>query len=243
MVEQAVSERVQQIKDLIEEARQAKELSNDQARVASVALNLEENDAMLACRLVCQGADPASLDYIDTGDVDELVMEAHKNGPGVYKADDPNRLDYLALCALSADESKGTTGVRGRFHGFLRAMQVLGMEDPQLREDVMEGLGKRELEKIQNLPYVTNQVLGTVMRIYTTDRGFAQAAWAGQSVAAVLGTGHDGKPYLALGAPPYCPTLKEQGIEVDKDLYPRFGIVSNPDEVGRVMRETDLTPG
>ena len=234
---------VEKILSLIEEARVAKALTNDQARVASVGLALEGDEAMLACRLIAQGSDPASLDYIDTGEVSAKVALAHKEGPGVFKADDPDRLDYLSLCALSADESQDTGGVRGRFYGFMHAMEILGM-DERWRENVMEGLGRLELKKIMSLPYVTNQVNGVVMRIYTTDRGFAAAVWDEkdpQLVAAVLGH-FNGEPYLAIGIPPYPPTLAEQGIKVDKLHAPRFGIVENPDEVGRVIKETGLGP-
>jgi hypothetical protein len=46
----------------IEEARRSGALSNDAARAASVVLTLEGHDAMLACRVVAQGADPASIE-------------------------------------------------------------------------------------------------------------------------------------------------------------------------------------
>ena len=69
---------VGEILSLIEKARKAGLVGDDQARVASVALDLEGNDALLACRLIAQGADPASLDYLDTGEIAPKVMDAHR---------------------------------------------------------------------------------------------------------------------------------------------------------------------
>lgn len=235
-----MNESVTNILNLIEEARTTGKLGNDQARTASVALGLEGNDALLACRLIAQGSDPASLDYLDTGDVSPKIMEAHRNGPGVFEADDPLLNDYLALCALSADESQGAhESVRGRFFGFFRAMLRLEHPDEAFKTAAMEQLGRAERERILGLSYSVATVGGRSMRVYQSDRGFAAAAWDGESCAAVLGV-YDGKPYLSVGAPPYQPTLKEQGVKVDKALYPRFGIVESETEVSRVIEETGL---
>jgi hypothetical protein len=239
-----MNERVRKILDLIEEARVAEDLGNDQARTASVALGLEGHDAMLACRLIAQGSDPASLDYLDTGEVDPKIMLAHREGPGIYEssADRWLRRDYLALCALSADESQGTGTMRERFWGFYEAMKRLTYEDEVFREAAMDRLGQVELSKIMALPYKWAKVGGVAMRVYTSDRGFAAAVWDEedpQTVAAVLGI-WNGEPYLAVGAPPYHQTLAEQGIKVDKVKTPRLGIIEDPDEVARVIKETEL---
>ena len=94
--------------------------------------------------------------------------------------------------------------------------------------------------KIENLPFSVATVAGRSMRVYTTDRGFAAAAWDGECCAAVLGTGSDG-PYLAVGAPPYHPPLGDQGVKVDKSISPRFGIVTDKDKVASVIAETGLS--
>jgi hypothetical protein len=235
-----MNEAVAKIRHLIEEARAAGALGNDQARAASVALGLEGNDALLACRLIAQGPDPASLDYLDTGEVAPKIMDAHRSGPGVFKGDDPELNDYLALCAMSCDESQGALdSVRGRFYGFFRAMQRMENPDEEFKAAAMEQLGRAERERIQGLSYSVATVGGRSMRVYQSDRGFAAAAWDGESCAAVLGT-YDGKPYLSIGAPPYCETLEDQGVKVDKALSPRFGIVESEAEVARVVEETGL---
>lgn len=234
-----MNESVTKIVALIEEARRNEEIGNDQARAASVALTLEGHDALLACRLIAQGSDPASLDYLDTGEVNPKIMDAHRNGPGIYEIGDPDLIDYLALCALSADESQGTGSVRDRFWGFLRSVQRLAHDDTEFLEAAMTELSRRELEKIQNLPYSVATVAGRSMRVYQSDLGFAAAAWAGESCAAVLGT-YNGVPYISIGAPPYQPTLEEQGVKVEKAISERFGIVESEAEVARVIEETGL---
>jgi hypothetical protein len=230
---------VARIVGLIEQARATRQLGNDQARAASVVLALEGDDAMLANRLISQGADPASLDYIDTGEVTPKIRQAHRNGPGVYEPGDPERMDYLALCALSADESQGTGTVRERLWVFFEAMRRLNHEDPEFQAAAMAELGRRELAKIENLPYSVATVGGRSMRVYVTDRGFAAAAWDGECCAAVLGRDENG-PYLAVGAPPYANTLAELGVEIDKAISDRFGIVTDESAVTAVVKETGL---
>jgi hypothetical protein len=235
-----MNEAVTKILALIEEARKSEQIGNDQARAASVALTLEGNEALLACRLVAQGADPASLDYLDTGEIAPEIMEAHRKGPGVFKQGDPRINDYLALCAMSDDESQGAgDSVRGRFFSFFRAMVRLENPDEEFKAAAMEQLGRAERERIDNLSFSVATVGGRSMRVYQTDRGFAAAAWDGESCAAALGV-CDGKPYLSIGIPPYHPTLADQGIRVDKEHSPRFGILENEDEVARVIEETGL---
>lgn len=231
----------QEILEAIEEARLAEELTNDQARAASVCLGLEGDEAMLACRLM-QGADPASLDYLDTGAVSSMIQRAHRDGPAVYTRDDPELLDYLALCALSADESREST-LRTRVLGLARAMRILNESDGEFRDAALVAMGAKEMEKIEALPYKELTVHGTPMRVYNSDRGFVAAAWAGEQVAATLGS-YNGEPYLAVGAPPQAPTLEEQGVPVDKTISPRFGIISEPNEVARVETAfLGATPG
>lgn len=235
-----MNERVKKILSMIEEARLDGELGNDQARAASVALELEGNEAMLACRLIAQGADPASLDYLDAGDVDPKLMAAHRNGPGVYEVDDPKLLDYMALCALSEDESQqdGST-LRGRFWRFFHALQRLNHPDEEFREAALDHLGAQELTRIRNLPYTVATVGGRSMRVYTSDRGFAAATWDGEACAATFGH-YDGKPYFAVGAPPESPPLSDLGVEVDKPLSPRFGIVEDEAKVAAIREEAGL---
>jgi hypothetical protein len=230
---------VARIVGLIEQARATRQLGNDQARAASVALTLEGDDAMLANRLISQGADPASLDYLETGEVTPKIRQAHFNGPGAFEADDPARMDYLALCALSADESQGTGTVREKFWGFFEAMRRLNYSDLDFQEAAMAELARRELDKIENLPYSVATVAGRSMRVYVTDRGFAAAAWDGECCAAVLGRDESG-PYLAVGSPPYANTLEELGVEIDKEISPRFGIVTDGAKVASVVEETGL---
>ena len=92
-----------------------------------------------------------------------------------------------------------------------------------------------ELKSIMDIPFSTAVVGGVTMRVYDSDRGFAAAVWDTsdpQDVAAVMCDTH-----LMVGCPPYKPTLEEQGIAVDKPLYPRFGIVQDPAEVKRIKAE------
>jgi len=216
---------VAEILGLIEQARANNEIGNDQARAASVALQLQGDDALLACRVIAQDSDPASLDYLDTGSIAPKIMDAHLGGPGVFKADDPDLDDYLALCALSSDESRSGKGtLRGRMWGFFYAMTRLSNPDDDFREAALKQLAREELSRIRSLKYRTGVVGGQSMRIYNSDRGFAAAAWDGESVSAVQSEDSNGA-FLAVGAPPYCPPLSDQGVTVDKAISPYFGIV------------------
>lgn len=225
--------RVRRALALIEEARSVGELGNDQARAASVALRLSGDEAMLACRVVAQGADPASLDYLDVGEVSGGIAAAHRSGPSVFDVNDPALVDYLALCALSADEAaKGT--VRSRVLGFARAVAVLALDN---REPLLEAMGRAEREKIRALKYREAEVAGVWMRVYTTDRGFAAASWDGCPLAAVLGDHEVSGPYVAVGAPHWAPDLEDQGVRGLRWLSPKFGILDAAEAVAKVRGE------
>ena len=204
--------------DAIEAARLAGVLSNDAARAASVALTLTGDDAMLAVRVLVQGSDPASLEYVTTGDVSAPIRQAHRQGPGGL-AEGEDRDRWLYLAALSCDESKPTT-LRERVAQFCQAVIDVNDYLPMKRRAI---IGAKESE-IKCLPFTTGKVGGREMRVYATDLGFAAAYWEGEACAAVRCHEADGSSYLAVGANAPA-TLEGLGVKVDKTLAPAFGLI------------------
>lgn len=218
---------IEEITSLIEEARREGTLGNDAARAASVALTLEGDDAMLANRVLAQGADPASIEYLVRGEVSPHVALAHRQGPGSLKGEE--RRSWLELAALSADESKESLLI-DRVTGFAHAHAILTGGD-DTRAQLERGADRLEAT-IKHLKHRMLPVGGRSLRVYTTDLGFASAYWQGERAAAVLGS-HNGEPYVAVGCVPET-TLGELGIEVDKPLGPQFGIIENPAAVAAI---------
>jgi hypothetical protein len=215
---------MQDILDAIESARRAGKINNEAARAASVALTLTGDDAMLANRILAQGADPASIQYLATGSVSPCIALAHKQGPGSLTGAD--RRLWLSLAGLSVDESK-SSDLRDRVLRLAGAIRAL-REDTQASEDARVAEKERE---IASLPYTLGVVGGREMRVYRGDLGFAAAYWAGEPCAAVLST-YNGAPYLAVGS--NGTPLADLGVTVGKPIAPCFGIVEDPAAVAAV---------
>jgi hypothetical protein len=211
---------MQDILNAIEAARRAGTLSNDAARAASVALGLTGDDAMLAVRILAQGSDPASIEYLATGAVSAPIALAHRNGPGSLTGADRDR--WLNLAGLSVDESKGST-LRSRVLGMVEALNALPTGG-------FERIARKR-EEIASLPFKMGTVGGREMRVYQTDLGFAAAYWAGEPCAAVLGV-YNGVPYLAVGS--NGTPLASLGVTVGKPIAPCFGIIEDPAAVAAV---------
>jgi len=220
----------------IELSRSAEKITSDQARAASMCLLMEGDDAMLANRVLSQGSDPASLEYLLKGTISSNVRAAHYEGPGVFGPGCPEREHYLTLCAVSADESQNTGDLRGRVLQFADALLTLGgikddsdLVDDHEQEAVVNTIGAEELKKIMDLKHVLVSVDGVSMRSYTTDRGFAQAYWEGEHYACVLGEHPIEGPFIAVGtdARRYGKKLEEIGIKVNKKITDFFGIISD----------------
>lgn len=212
---------------LIEQARQQKGITNDQARAASVALGLEGDESMLAARLMSGGADPASLSYLADGHVSPKVALAHIAGPGIFKADDPDRDHYLGLCALSADESKGST-LRGRVNQYLDSLAV--------PEEAHAALAADELDAIMALEFGIARV-GSIdcnLRVYRSDRGFASAYWSGIPVAAVYFEGKEPYLYVCTDGSVRVGSL---GLPLDKTLDDNRGIIEDAGKVAAIVAE------
>ena len=200
----------------IESARRDGVLSNDAARAATIALGLTGDDAMLACRVLAQGSDPASIEYLATGKVSALVATAHRFGPGGLTGDD--KAHWLYLASLSADESKAST-LRERVNGLATALASIARDD----SDARFRAGQAIENKVRSLPFVVESIAGRAMRVYDADLGFAAAYWSGEPCAAVRGV-FNGKPYLAVGSNGV--TLASLGVTgLTKSISPTFGIV------------------
>ena len=233
----------EQILDLIEASRIAGHLSNDQARAASLALVLEGHEAMLAARLLGNGGDPASVEYLATGEVSELVARAHVEGPGVYT--DPYAQEtghYLLLCSQSEDESAPTPTLRGRITRAVAGAGLIfrGVDERDL--PVAVGLIAGEREKIRRLPSAAMTIQGVETRLYASDRGFAHAYWQGHKHAATFNVDKRGD-YVAVGCRRGS-SLREVGITADKALSAAYGLIFKPEivsearELAAQLRET-----
>jgi len=199
----------------IEELRQEKALHNEQAALASYVLErlTDQDEAMLANRLVHCGSDPASLQLALTGAVSDPVQRAHTMGPGCLTEDE--RGEWLLLASQSLGEEGLDYTVRQKVTQFLGALTFLqtasGLE--------LQGAIEAELEKIVSLSYVTQVVGGVAMKTYTSDRGFAAAYWSGEQYAAV-----EQGDLTFVGCTGEA-TLDSIGVKVDKQISPQFGLI------------------
>lgn len=221
---------IQSIIQAIEDARKSGQLGNDAARAATVALGLTGNDAMLACRIIAQGADPASIEYLVTGQVSDTIALAHRQGPGSLTG--KNKQQWLNLASLSADESKNST-LRDRFWLLADAVRTYNLmldEGSPLYADILHRAMELE-DKILSLPYTHHVIGGRKMRVYTADLGFAAAYWQGEPCAAVLST-YNGEPYISVGS--NGPSLADLGVTVNKLLSPCYGIIEDATTIASI---------
>lgn len=227
--------------DAIERARDEGALCNDAARAASAALRMEGDEAMLANRILSQGADPASLEYVKLGIVSEPIARAHTRGPASLEGEE--RMKWLIYATQSADESKAQhSTLRERVLRFANGIRWLITEpDATQRAAAYDHLNAIKLE-----PKIMAPIGGMVIPVYTRDIGFASAYWSGQDVAAVYcpaGGKDPESPYLAIG------TSKAELPEsvaacCDKRIAPAFQLVLHDEEliahVGAALAEADL---
>lgn len=211
---------MQDLLNVIEDARRSGKVNNDAARAASIALGLTGDGAMLACRLLAQGSDPASLELVAAGAVSAPIAMAHRQGPGGLTGADRDR--WLLLAAASHDEATESS-LLDRVRGFVRGLREV--EEAERDAGKARAMIEREEQRIKASPYRMATVSGREVRLYESDLGFAAAYWSGEPCAAVLGV-YGGKPYVAVGSNGV--TLAGLGIEVEKLLAPAFGIVESP---------------
>lgn len=203
---------IQEVLAAIEQLRKNREISNDAANAASVALQLEGDEAMLANRLINRGSDPASFQLVIRGEISEAVRRAHTQGPGLLKEDE--REDWLVLAAASFPDDQKDALPSIKIRQFCQAVAWLRTA---LEED-RRIIAQEEYEKIVSLPFLRGEVSGVEMRIYDHDFGFAAAYWSGEEYAAVrqgadVFVGSQGR------------SLEELGVKVDKLVTPTFGMI------------------
>jgi hypothetical protein len=167
-----------EVSALIEQARSTGAIKDDAARLASNAIYMDREDALLANRLVCQGADPASLELVLRGAISEPVMHAHREGPGSLSIDDRRR--WLVLASKSWDEAVEGS-VADKVRHFISSIEWLRSATNEQKE----AAAAEELHRILDLPYEIEAVAGVVCRVYRNDSGFASAYWSGHAYAAV----------------------------------------------------------
>lgn len=205
--------RLAEAREAIEKLRRDGLLNNDAAQLATAALDLSGDDALLANRLVSRGSDPGSLQLVVEGKISEPIMRAHRQGPGCLNEDE--KWEWLELAAKSLDENADAgLSVGAKVKQFMEAADWLKRATPQEKRQAAE----EQLKTILALPYEDGEVRGVRMRIYESDAGFASAYWSGEEFAAVKEgdltfVGSKGK------------ALADVGVKVDKQLSPTFGII------------------
>jgi len=204
---------IENISQEIEEARKNGLIDNETANLVSEALKLKGTEALFANRIISRGSDPASLELALKGEVSEPTMRAHSMGPGALK--DEERESWLVLASASIDENSAAdlppTEKFVQFHQALKWLETASDEEKKTAAN-------KELQKILDIPFEDGEVNGVKMRIYSTDRGFASAYWAGEEFAAVK---EGGLTFVGSKGK----TLEEIGVKVDKQLSPTFGII------------------
>ena len=204
----------------IEEHRQARDVSNEQANALVEILGFSVEDAILANRAISRGADPFAIQYLAYGEVQAHIRHAHQNGPGQLEGEDQD--DWLFLASLSVDEHGEPLSLREKILGLNDAVNMyLEMGSPDTDSLILQRARRIETvrEKITNLPYESEDLGGRFIRVYTADLGFAAAYWSGAEFAAVRQP--DGLTFVGSKRD----TLDELGITVDKKLTDQFGII------------------
>ncbi len=203
------------MKEIIEQHRRDRKITNEQARLMEVVLSLQGDDQLLANRIVAQGADPASIEYACTGKISPSIRLAHAQGPGSLTGNDKKWWLYLAY--LSADESKESS-LRERITHFVTAVHSFThdkLDRITTRAEAMEA-------RITSLPFTVQDIQGKDVRVYESDLGFAAAYWSNLEYAAQKGV-YNGEPYIALGSK--STPLADLGFTVTKLISPTFGIL------------------
>ena len=203
---------IKEVLAMIELLRKERKVSNDAANAATVALQLQGDEAMLVNRLINRGSDPASLQFAITGTVSEPVGRAHTQGPGSLREEELE--DWLVLAAVSFPDDQKDAPPSAKVKQFINAVAWLRTAPNDERRE----RAAAEYEKIVSLPFERGVAGGVEMRIYNSDLGFVAAYWSGEEHAAVRqGTnvfiGSSGR------------SLEELGAKVDKTVTPQFGII------------------
>lgn len=208
-------------------------ISRDQERVSMRVLE-DADFALMANRSLHQGADPeflrrtapasvkrlADLLGLDESEAHRAIEQAHKLGPGSLAEDSAQEWLWLLMAMHSLDEAKQDDVDPGEvmrrsahclvdFEKFASAC-----EDPET-----DARNQRE-RFIQEYRPIGDADLGEGIPLYDSDIGHYVAYRSGIPVAAVLS-----KHGLVFYGSDGSVTLKESGVEVDKELSPYFGIV------------------
>jgi hypothetical protein len=205
-----------------------RKITRDQERISSSVLENPEY-ALLANRVMNQGADPESLRLIDPASfkalgeklgLDEAVsiqaiQTAHGKGPAALADGSKEEALWLILASLSLDESSGTPMAERLIHfgDSLRQLKALSQKDADELMEIAKVFRAQVIEE--------NQPIGKTAEgipIYKGDFGFFSAYRSKFKAAIVQAEGYD-----AVGTTPDT-TLEEQNLSVDKKLSPQFGL-------------------
>ncbi len=197
----------------IEDLRKLGTIDNESANLASFALTLKGDEALLANRIVSRGSDPASLELVLNGEISEPVMRAHRRGPGALT--ELEREKWLLLASQSLDENADNgLSVIEKIQQFDEAIHWLKTASDEQKKEAIH----TTLDSILQIPYEEAEISGLRMRVYESDKGFASAYWSGEDFAAVK---EGDLTFVGSKAK----SLDEIGVKVDKQLSPTFGII------------------
>lgn len=213
----------------LEQLSADKQISRDQERVVTAVLQ-DPEQAMLANRLLNQGADPESLrkanpdafrriaDTLGFSEEEgiEVIQKAHHLGPAALEDGGRDEILWLLFASISVDES-AKRNLADRLVQFGQAIESMNQMADETDEDLrMQALNYKTdiLEKIKPIGHTPNGV-----PIYNKDLGFFAAYRSG--IQAAIVQADDG--YDVVGTTPDT-TLAEQGLSAEKEISPHFGL-------------------
>jgi hypothetical protein len=185
--------------------------------------------ALLVNRIFNQGADPESIRLLEPEafkkvaeilglsekDAIETIAVAHRSGPAGLTDNSKEEALWLLLASIS-DSENDNTPVSERIKFFSDALSSLrGMSEMEFEDLIKLSKNYKEeiIEKVQPVSYTANGV-----PIYKDQLGFFVAYRQGLKAAMV-----DSGSRRMVGTTPDT-SLEEQGLTVDKQLSPQFGI-------------------
>jgi hypothetical protein len=218
----------QEIAVKITKLSESRQITRDQERISVEALNNPEF-ALLTNRVMNQGSDPESIRLTDTASFKKVceklelseqegidaIQKAHRLGPAALEDGSRGEALWLLTASISVDETQKISFSERllQFADALRQLKEMAETDlPKLLEQAKNYKDKvlKETSPIGRTP--------EGIPIYDKDLGFFAAYRSGIKAAIVQAKGYD-----AVGTTPDT-SLAEQGLTVDKQLSPNFGL-------------------
>jgi hypothetical protein len=233
-----------EIESLFSRLSQDKLITRDQERVGK-EIATDPNLALITNRLMNQGSDPESLRLIDPESFNLIaeklgltseqaagaITTAHTKGPASLENESAEENLWLLLASIS-EEHEGTGSIKERleqFHGALTDLETFAEFD---KEDLETEAGEFKESLLKEIKPIREE---DGIPVYEEDIGFFVAYRKGCKAAMVE------QPEITFVGTTPDTTLEEQGLKVDKQLTPHFGLRFKNEaqkEAQKVVEET-----